>query len=197
MNAVIGLIADTHIPDAARALPVAVERVFRSAGVCCILHAGDIIVPSVLQRLGALAPVYAVRGNRDMFAGRDLPRQQELTLHGVRIGLTHGHGPWRRYLKDKLGYLVLRRAPAYTTYIQRALATFPQADVVVFGHTHYPCVGRFEGRWVINPGSPLGRDAVPGSVGLLHVRNGYVLPEIVFLPAATKQNPRARRTMNT
>ena len=54
----IGLISDTHNllrPEARQAL----------AGVACILHAGDICGQAVLDELGAIAPVTAVRGNND------------------------------------------------------------------------------------------------------------------------------------
>jgi putative phosphoesterase len=58
MMRTIGAISDTHgllRPQALAAL----------AGCDPIIHAGDIGNPDVLARLGALAPVYAVRGNVD------------------------------------------------------------------------------------------------------------------------------------
>src|SRR5215470_12582980 len=70
------------------------------AGVDAILHAGDICVQRVLDALGELAPVYAVRGNRDL--ALRLPLDRELTFDGVRLGLTHGHGGFSRYLGEKL-----------------------------------------------------------------------------------------------
>ena len=54
----VGLISDTHgllRPDAAAFLQ----------GSDCIVHAGDICDPTVLERLAAIAPVTAVRGNND------------------------------------------------------------------------------------------------------------------------------------
>lgn len=58
--ACVGLIADTHLPDRCLALPPAVFDVFR--GVEMIVHAGDVGARSVLDELGAVAPVAAVRG---------------------------------------------------------------------------------------------------------------------------------------
>jgi hypothetical protein len=58
MMGTIGAISDTHgllRPQALAAL----------AGCDRIIHAGDIGSPDVLARLGALAPVHAVRGNID------------------------------------------------------------------------------------------------------------------------------------
>lgn len=57
----IGLIADTHIEDAATDLPPEVNRVL--VGSDLILHAGDIYHPSVVDRLERLAPVLVVAGN--------------------------------------------------------------------------------------------------------------------------------------
>ena len=52
----IGVLSDTH--DLLR--PEALEAL---AGCECILHAGDISGPAVLDRLARIAPVRAVRGN--------------------------------------------------------------------------------------------------------------------------------------
>ena len=88
----VGVVADSHIPDRMRALPpTALEAL---AGVDAILHAGDICVQRVLDALAAVAPVYAVRGNRDLLLR--LPLDRELSFEVVKVGLTHGHGGWRR-----------------------------------------------------------------------------------------------------
>ena len=54
----IGVISDTHglmRPEALKAL----------RGSDLILHAGDVGSPAILEALGAIAPVVAVRGNND------------------------------------------------------------------------------------------------------------------------------------
>jgi len=75
----IGLISDTHgllRPEALAAL----------RGCSRILHAGDIGEPSILDRLAALAPVTAVRGNNDVDSWFDcLPEQVELDIEGVLV----------------------------------------------------------------------------------------------------------------
>ncbi|MFH1736698.1 MAG: metallophosphoesterase family protein, partial [Actinomycetota bacterium] len=59
----IGVISDTHIPSVAGRLP---ERVFAEfRGVDMILHAGDIVTPSVLEALAKLSRIVAVCGNMD------------------------------------------------------------------------------------------------------------------------------------
>ena len=88
----IGVVADTHVGEHLPELPGEVCEVL--AGVDLILHAGDIVEPSVLDELGAVAPVVAVRGNHDERTGhRDLPRDVLVRVGGARIGLTHGHRP--------------------------------------------------------------------------------------------------------
>ena len=59
----IGLISDTHIPEAMPELWPHVYELFK--GVECILHAGDIYDLAVLDELQKIAPTYAARGNGD------------------------------------------------------------------------------------------------------------------------------------
>src|SRR5687768_1713811 len=102
----IGVISDTHIPDRARGLNPRVIPLFQQAQVDAILHAGDISTPRVLEQLSRVAPVYAVRGNRDWVALRRLPKSLRLTFDGVVIGLAHGHGHWWNYLIDRVDYIL-------------------------------------------------------------------------------------------
>ena len=94
----IGLIADTHLPQRLRRLPAGLDRAFR--GVDLILHAGDLNSVSVLDELQRIAPALAVVGNADLF-GTGLPQRRTVEIGGRRIGLTHGHGNWARYVWRK------------------------------------------------------------------------------------------------
>ena len=65
----LGLIADTHIPEARAQLWPQVFDAF--AGCDAILHAGDIHELWLLDQLERVAPVFAARGNGDEgFGGR-------------------------------------------------------------------------------------------------------------------------------
>ncbi|MGI6344094.1 MAG: metallophosphoesterase family protein [Bacillota bacterium] len=131
----IGVISDTHIPRHAKQIPAQVKEMFR--GVDLILHAGDINTQSVLRELNAIAPTEAVAGNTDSAAAvQILGERKLLELGGFRVGLTHGH---------------LGRG---NTTPERALSCFPQADVVVFGHSHQPFNQLVKGKLLLNPGSP-------------------------------------------
>jgi putative phosphoesterase len=163
----LGVLADTHIPDRARELDPQVLERFEAARVAAILHAGDVSVPAVLDQLEQVAPVYAGRGNRDIFALRSLPMQVSLSYEGISVGLAHGHGTFTRYMVDKIKRSVQGRM--VEQYIRRMLHTFPAADVIVFGHLHVPCNFYIDGKLLFNPGStsyPWPRDEPP-TFGLL------------------------------
>ncbi len=79
----VGVISDTHgllRPEAVVAL----------RGVDAIVHAGDIGTSDVLDRLGAIAPVTAVRGNNDRGAWAEkLPATEVLEIGGVLLYVLH------------------------------------------------------------------------------------------------------------
>jgi len=147
----VGVISDTHIPDRVDRLHPQIIPILRAAHVDQILHAGDISIPSVLEELGQIAPVLAVRGNRDLVFDRSLPLLRVIDLAGVKVALMHGHGGWLNYLWDKLvyfkfGYQVKR-------YIPTLFNSAPEAQVYIFGHTHFPENFWRNGKLIFNPGS--------------------------------------------
>ncbi len=166
----IGLLSDTHIPEAGRALPQAVKDAFQ--GVDHIFHAGDIYVSAVLDELEEIAPLTVVRGDDDIL--RD-PRVQEkavLELEGLKVGLIHRfHGLYflwgvEQGMDNQFGCPV---------------------DVVVFGDTHSALVKRYSKDGVeallVNPGSPMLPNYFHrlGSVGLLEIKDGKAEARIVEL----------------
>jgi len=157
----IGVLADTHIPKRAKRIPAPVRQAF--AGVDLILHAGDILAESVLEELALTAPVEAVAGNGDPSElAAVLGRRKLLVVAGCRIGLVHGDG-------DEL------------TTRRRAMLAFPEADCIVFGHSHIPCNLTENGQLLFNPGSPTDRRRSPRpSYGLLRVAGGAVNGEIIY-----------------
>ena len=168
----LGIIADTHIPDRKRELNPVVLEVFRNGKVGAILHAGDISTASVLSTLEEIAPVYAVRGNRDWVALKHLPANRLLTFNGVQVGITHGHGNLRHYLIKRVEYVL--KGYHVEMFLPAVRAQFPTADVIVFGHTHRPYIQREGSCLILNPGSPHvpeGKETPP-SVALLHIQPG-------------------------
>lgn len=134
----VGVVSDTHFPRFGRALPRALERGLRRAGVALILHLGDMTDLLAVPLFEAIAPFDAVAGNNDGAAIRErFGRRKVVRVEDVRVGMVHGDG---------------RRG----TTKSRALGAFAddEADVVLFGHSHRPLVAR-EGRLLLaNPGSP-------------------------------------------
>lgn len=177
----IGVIADTHIPDRVRSLHPGILPALTAAGAKHILHAGDISTGAALEDLARVAPVTAVRGNRDLFL-RHLQMVVQIELGGARITLLHGHGGWMPYLWDKFKFL--RHGYRLERYLKLLNQAGPHSHVIVFGHTHYPEIRRQDGRLFFNPGSAsfgyLPGD--PPSFGLLHIASdGQVRAEIIPL----------------
>lgn len=134
----IGIVSDTHLPRFGHALPRALERGLRRAGVERILHLGDMTDLLAVPLFEAIAPFDAVAGNNDGAAIRErFGRRKIVLVEDVRIGMVHGDG--------KRG-----------TTKSRALDAFAagEVDVVLFGHSHRPMTGRERGVLVANPGSP-------------------------------------------
>jgi uncharacterized protein len=147
----IGVIADTHCPEFLDQLPAAVFEKLR--GVDLILHAGDVGGEQTLDRLRELAPVEAVRGDHDGKLGR-LPLRRLVEVGGHRIAVVHGNRS--RLLEEPitfvatltLGLVWLRLGMG--RWLRRQ---FPEADVIIYGHTHKACVEEVDGAVVFNPGA--------------------------------------------
>ncbi len=182
MTITLGLIADTHIPDRRSSLHPQILTAFKAAEVRAILHAGDICAPQVLEQLELVAPVYAVRGNRDWVLMRHLPATRLLEFGGVQVAMAHGHGRWRNYFLDRVNYIF--NGFQLDRYTPRLLSAFEDAQVIVFGHTHRRLIQWSSGQLLINPGSPhVSEDPdQQGTIGLLHIEAGGKLSaEFVFL----------------
>lgn len=175
----LGVVADSHIPDRMSGIPPAALAAL--SGVDAILHAGDLSTWRVVEELEQVAPVYAVAGNRDFFL-RGLPLDRVLAFDGVRIGLTHGHGGWRGYLREKLLYYTVGFQLA--RYRRSVRSHFDGVQAIVFGHTHRPANERYAGVLLFNPGS-LGPDYYGPyfgpAVGRLTIGAGRVTGEIIPL----------------
>ena len=160
-SSVVGLLSDTHIPRRLKRMPRAALEALD--GVDLILHAGDVDDPAALEPLRALAPVYAVRGNvhiQDFSdGGAALPAVVTLQIAGHRVVLTHGHQPGALgfFLKglDVLAQWVRLTDNGQMNWrIARRLARlYPEADVIVFGHTHRAHVEWIGRKLLVNPGA--------------------------------------------
>lgn len=146
-----GVVADTHIPDRARKLPNGLLEKLEEAQVKRILHAGDVSGPRVLRALERIAPVSVVQGNRDWLLGSRTSKHISFTANGVSITLAHGHRSFLHYLVDKWAYI--RKGYLFKRYYDQLTHDYPDADVIVFGHTHHQTARWVEGRLLFNPGA--------------------------------------------
>ncbi len=147
----IGVVADTHVGEHLARLPAEVGEAL--AGVDLILHAGDLTDPVVLDELGRVAPVVAVRGNHDEQAGLgDLPRDLLVRVGDVRIGLTHGHRTSAVELPAAVLSLAVGRA-CLLGFDRTMRYRFGAIDCVVTGHLHMPIHRMVGGVLLFSPGA--------------------------------------------
>jgi putative phosphoesterase len=166
MMRTIGVISDTHgllRPQALAAL----------AGCDPIIHAGDIGSPAVLARLGALAPVHAVRGNVDHGAwSATLPVTQRIEIDGFRIYVLHILAELNPQAADNV-------------------------DAVIYGHSHQPKIETTNGTLFFNPGSAGPRRfRLPLTVGRLDATGAVATSgtsgrTVATAAAPANRNPRA------
>jgi uncharacterized protein len=159
------VLSDTHVPDFAKVLPPALEGPLRRADL--ILHAGDVTSATLLDDLASHAPVRVALGNGD---GADVAAwgaQEEvlLGLDGIPVAMVHIAGP-----KKGLERRLMKR--------------FPEAKLIVFGHSHTPLQAQQEGVRFLNPGSPTWKRRQPApTYATITLKRGRIWTRIVELPA--------------
>lgn len=136
------LIADTHVPRRAKALPQVVLEQVDAADV--VVHAGDWVDVGLLDALAARTRVIGCYGNNDGPALRArLPEVARAELEGVRLAVVHETG-------------------ASAGRDERMASLYPDIDVLVFGHSHIPWDATAStGLRLLNPGSPTDRRRQP------------------------------------
>jgi putative phosphoesterase len=147
----IGVLADTHCPEFIERLPDAVFKAFERVDL--ILHAGDINAEETLAALRRIAPVDAVRGDHDR-AMPQLPASREVVVEGKRIVVVHGNrSRWVEEPQTLLWTLSLGYFRPHRGLAAALRSRFPDADAIVYGHTHRPRIETIDGTLVFNPGA--------------------------------------------
>jgi uncharacterized protein len=136
------LVSDTHLPLRAKDLPATLWKEVDRADL--VVHAGDWVDVATLDRLEPRSRVLlACWGNNDGPELRArLPEVARATIAGVRVAVVHETG-------GKAGRE------------QRMRATYPDIDLLVFGHSHIPWDTTYSGLRLLNPGSPTDRRQQP------------------------------------
>ena len=165
----IGLIADTHIPEARTELWPQVFEAF--TGVDLILHAGDIHEVRVIDELARVAPIHVARGDGDDGGGGRVVQPDHpllrpgwtLELGGLHVGITHA--------------LPIPEMPPRLTVASALSRLFPERrpDIVIYGDSHVEAIDQVDGVLCINPGSPTfphNLETQLGTIGFLEIENG-------------------------
>ncbi|QLL09924.1 metallophosphoesterase family protein [Mycobacterium vicinigordonae] len=156
------MIADTHVPKRARDLPAQVWDEVAAADV--VIHAGDWVVPDLLDELEARSNrLLACWGNNDGAELRSrLPERADAELGGLRFSVVHETG-------------------ASAGRNERMSRRYADTDVLVFGHSHIPWdTTTASGLRLLNPGSPTDRRRQPHCTYLTATADAGVLSDVVL-----------------
>lgn len=181
----IGVVADTHCPEFLDRLPDRLFEVLR--GVDLILHAGDVGGAETLERLATIAPVEAVRGDHD--PALNLPRLRLLDVGGRRVAILHGNRS--RFYEEPLTFLgtvtlgKLWLAPGLARWLRRQA---PDADVIVYGHTHAARIRRVDGALLFNPGAVYQVDRAAADARLARHPNWFEWTWLHFMRHRRRHN---------
>ncbi len=131
----IGVISDTHLPDSGSELPEKLIKELKKVDL--IVHAGDLTEIKYYEQLISVNEVKAVAGNMDSFELQNkLNKKISFTVNGKKISIIHGHQFRGKNMLQGLNY------------------SFPESDLIIFGHTHRPFNEKLGGKIFFNPGSP-------------------------------------------
>ena len=144
----IGILSDTHLLSCDQNFVAKVSHTF--AGCDTIIHAGDLTDLSILTAFSG-KEVIAVHGNMCNRSCQEiLPEYRMVDIDGYSIGICHGAGN-RHNIEARM------------------LMLFPEADCIIFGHTHSAACHTVGTTLVINPGTFMatGRYGAPGTYAIL------------------------------
>lgn len=177
----IGVVADTHNYFDQRLAEVL-------EGAEAILHAGDVGSPEVLDGLARIARVDAVRGNVDP-EELDLPLSRTLRFENVQIELMHQIPVPQSELNAWTDGALLEKM--HPERRDAFLKSFNDSTrVVIFGHSHQPCLLTLGHRLFFNPGSAgKQRFSLPRCCGLLEIFPRGVRGTVVSLERYNERLP--------
>lgn len=148
----IGILSDTHLSSITSQFQDLARLAFSDCEM--MIHAGDITNPAILDTFAGKT-MHAVHGNMcNSTSQLHLPQKKLIHVGSFTIGLCHGTG-LRHNIEDRMW------------------ALFPEADCIIYGHTHQPVCQKKGGILFINPGSfqyngPFG---APASYALLQIND--------------------------
>ncbi len=148
----VGILSDTHLSSCTDAFVDLVQKTFANCSV--IIHAGDLTDTAILTAFSG-KDVHAVHGNMCNFQTQELlPHHKCIIIEGYTLGVCHGAG-LRNNIEERVWQL------------------FPEADCIIYGHTHRPVCEKRGDVLFINPGSfhATGPYGAPGTYALLNINS--------------------------
>jgi putative phosphoesterase len=180
---IVGLVSDTHGFFDPR-----LNQVFDDCEL--ILHAGDVGSEDVIEELRRIAPVQAVRGNVDPPAS-NLHLTLTLAVAGLTIHLLHILPPAH---SDLAAWAESARSRALPQATRLLRAFDPSVDVVLFGHSHQPCLIELGKVLLVNPGSAgRRRFKLPRTCARLEISDDALDAQVIPLEPYDGVLPRAVR----
>lgn len=159
----IGILSDTHISEAGPTFLENTKNAFKDCDI--IVHAGDLTDIGILS-VFAGKKVHAVAGNCcNSRTAHSLPHHTSFEVLDKLFVVTHGAGGPRHNIEDRL----------FTTY--------PEADCIIYGHTHIAVAHKSAGIYFINPGSfkSTGAFGAPGTYAIAEIDESGISAKILEL----------------
>ena len=148
------LLSDTHIIKRNTGIDHMIFNRIHDSKPDLILHCGDVSTMDLLDDLKKIAPVYAVRGNRDFLIWNRLPPFVDLNINGCLVHIEHRQGDPLKYLRSKTYFFLqkIRRKPFDPHRVVSIRYNYDRYDLYCFGHSHYQQVDRIGKTVFVNPG---------------------------------------------
>jgi len=173
-----GIVSDTHVSENWEKKKIdnfiSVLKRYLS-NVDEIIHAGDVISASFLNKLEEIAPVHCVSGHMDKL--KDLPKEKLIVVEGQKIGIVHD--------------VPINELDQYIE--SRSL------NILITGHTHIPSIKGLDSKcMILNPGSIAYPQTPPKKPGfqeplakptliILNIENGLASAYLISLPFKKKK----------
>ena len=153
------VLADTHLKNDINELPKQVVKAIRKSDL--LLHAGDFKTLDFYNSLKNIINIRAVYGNMDKNNLKNQLNEKEIfELKGYKIAMIHGN-QFNNLSIENLSYL------------------FPEADIIIFGHSHKPLNKRIEGQLFFNPGSAVDKRLQDDySYGIIKIEDKNVVDKV-------------------
>ncbi|MBU4486131.1 MAG: YfcE family phosphodiesterase [Candidatus Delongbacteria bacterium] len=122
------IMSDTHFRHSYYFGKIVLEHLSNSD---MIIHCGDFTSLEFYNFLNSSKKLVAVKGNNDRQLEEILSMEAKIELFGFKIAVTHGH--------------LIQNSNLHLKY--------PDSDIIITGHEHYPSIENFNKKLIISPGS--------------------------------------------